>query len=106
MKQFIVNELDGGFVVQTVENGQPQGPGAIKTNYNQVMEAGADFFALRGLEVGRVAKFDEPPFDPDDIVSGEGYLEQSPRGPQVSPPEPPVNSVRRRGRPLGSKNVA
>ena len=46
MKQLIVNQLDGGFVVQQIVDGQNQGPGVIRTNYGQVIKEGRKFFAL------------------------------------------------------------
>ena len=46
MKQLIVNQLDGGFVVQQIVDGQNQGAGVIRTNYGQVVKEGRKFFAL------------------------------------------------------------
>mgnify|MGYP001595241150 FL=1 len=48
MKQLIINQLEGGFVVQQVVDGQ-QGVGVVRTNFGQVIKEGRKFFELEML---------------------------------------------------------
>lgn len=61
MKQVIINQLDGGFVVQTVENGQPQNS-VVRTTFAKAVKEARKIFDLvkevqpEPAKVGTVAR--------------------------------------------------
>ena len=95
MKQLVVNQLEGGFVVQTVVDGK-QETQMVAVNYGQVIKAGRKFF--EGLEI---LNDQEPPSQPEHVFIGEFPHEVDQDTPDEDSPQ---EAPRRRGRPRKSIN--